>query len=427
MTEINYAKIDSRIANLVRDMEAKPHIRYIRYLLSKRYSPAYIKQELRQAGLSAPHEEALTKYYLAVMDPLVKQLKLTPIYAEYKKKLTIKNSRRAPGAFTRELLNYKLEFSKEVDLQAAFHKFIRYFEIDDMWKKEILKYHGKIDNLPVGEDGNRILRGDWKDLNYEKVLSCPKRHTIDQLLLEHISDIRIVDHLQKQCNIKNISPADIHGYRKIFFNIQVVSTEQTIMALEYERDSLKQFVNDLDDKISGDDMSLSERIFTREKSMERINELDDSIRSFQAMHTDAVADAAYNDSIAIHSMFMDVMKRAHSRFIKLDSDSSRDAVDPLLKIATMMIKTHDKVDSIEKSDSWQKSSDMSSQEWMLQLYKESVEATAIKAIADANERLKDLGDEDGLRSDIDPNEICGIDELGINYVEGEDENDEGEL
>jgi hypothetical protein len=360
------------------------------------------------------------------MDPIIKHLKLTPVYAEYKKKLTIKNSHRAPGSFTRDLLNYKLEFSKEVDLQVPFHQFIRYFEIDDMWKKEILKYHGKPDNLPVGPDGQRILRGDWKDLNYEKVLMCPKRHTIDQLLLEHVSDQRIADYLQKQCGIKNISPADIHGYRRIFFNIQVVTMEQTIQALEYERDSLKQFIDDLDNKICGDEMSLSERIAARKKSEERIEELEDSIRSFQASHSDAVADAANLANQSVHAMFLGVMQRAYNRFIMLDRDSSRDAVDPLLKTATMMTKAYEKIEAIEKSEAWQKSSDLNSQEWMLQLYKESVEDTARKHLEAANERLKQLGDTEGLDSEIDFNNIEGIEELGVNYIEEEQESDENE-
>jgi hypothetical protein len=125
-------------------------------------------------------------------------------------------------------------------------------------------------------------------------------------------------------------------------------------------------------------------------------------------------------------MFLGVMQRAYNRFIMLDRDSSRDAVDPLLKTATMMTKAYEKIEAIEKSEAWQKSSDLNSQEWMLQLYKESVEDTARKHLEAANERLKQLGDTEGLDSEIDFNNIEGIEELGVNYIEEEQESDENE-
>lgn len=422
--QIDYSKIDSRIENLVRNMESKPHIRYIRYLLSKKYSPAYIKQELSKAGFSAPHEEQLTKYYLAVMDPVIKQLKLTKVYAEYKKKLTMKNNKRAPGTFMKDILNYKLVFSEEVDLQPSFHKFIRYFEIDDLWKKEILKYHGKVDNLPVDEKGTRILKGDYRDLNYEKVLLCGKRHLIDKLLLEHVPDVRISDYLQKNAGIRNISPSDIRAYRQVFFNIRMVNTEEIIHTLECERDSLKQFLKDVESNSCADDMSLAERMVAIQKSTERIEELDDSIRELSATYSDAVADVAFMESASIRAMFYDIMKRGHARFVMLDRDLSRDAVDPLLKTATMMTKAFDKISAIEESEAWQKSGDKSSQEMLLGLYKEQIEITAIKELEATNQRLKALGYEEGLDMDVDFNEISGVEELGVNYIEPADDDDE---
>jgi len=419
--QIDYTRVDSRIENLIRGIEGKPHVRYIRYLLSKKYSPAYIKQELRKAGLSAPHEEQLVKYYLAVMDPVIKQLKLTKVYAEFKKKLTMKNSKRAPGAFMNDLLNYRLTFGEELDLQPNFSKFVKYMEIDDIWKKEILRYHGTVDRLPVDDAGARILTFDQKDLNYEKVLMCPKRHLIDKLLLEHIPDTRIVDYLQKSCNIRNISPADVRAYRKIFFNIRVITTEEIIHTLECERDSLKQFLSDFESSSTGDEMSLSERMVTIQTTNERIDELDDSVRELMATHSDAVADVAFMEEATIRAMFVDIMKRGHSRFVRLDRDLSRDAVDPLLKTVTMMTKAYEKVQSIEESEAWQKSGDKNSQEMLLGLYKERIEDSARDYLEKANARLKGQGDEEGLNPDLDFNEIVGIEELGVNYIEADGE------
>jgi len=415
--QVDYASIDPRIESLIRNIEAKPHVLYIRYLLSKKQSPSFIKQELRKASLSAPHEEALTKYYLAVMDPVIKELKLTKVYAEYKKKLTMKNSKRAPGAFTQDLINYKLVFSEEVDLQPAFSKFVKYMEIDPLWTPEILRYHGTVDNLPVDEHGVRILSGDLKNLNYEKVLMCPRRHLIDKMLLEHISDVRISDYLVKTAGIRNISPGDIRGYRQVFFNIRVVTTEEIIHTLESERDAIQQFLSDMENNISANDMTVSDRVNTTQRSQARLDELEDSIRDMQATYSDAVADVAYMDAVSIRGIFNDVLKRGYNRFIHLDKDLTRDAVDPLLKVANMMGKAYEKMATIEASEAWQKSGDKSSQEAIIQLYKESFEQNTKTALVNANDRLAIGGHTQGLNPDLDYNDIDGIDELGVNFIQ----------
>ena len=66
---IDYQKLDPKIRKTVEIIENKPHVRWIRYLLTKRYSPIEIKRELQRLGLSAPHEKPLVVYYLTVIDP----------------------------------------------------------------------------------------------------------------------------------------------------------------------------------------------------------------------------------------------------------------------------------------------------------------------------------------------------------------------
>ena len=63
---INYDMMDPKIRKTVENMEAKPHIKWIRYLLSKRYSPISIRRELQRLGLSTPHEKPIIIYYLAI-------------------------------------------------------------------------------------------------------------------------------------------------------------------------------------------------------------------------------------------------------------------------------------------------------------------------------------------------------------------------
>ena len=92
--EINYEGMSEKVRKTVRIMESKPHIKYIRYLLTKRFSPIQIKRELQRLGLSAPHEEPMIVYYLAVIDPIVKKNGLSDTYSSYKGKLLNKKNPR---------------------------------------------------------------------------------------------------------------------------------------------------------------------------------------------------------------------------------------------------------------------------------------------------------------------------------------------
>jgi hypothetical protein len=151
---INYEKIDPKIRGAVKAIEAKPHVRYIRYLLSKRYSPISIKQELFRLGLSAPHEPNFITYYLTIMDAIIKEHGLSQLYADYKNKLLRKNKR---GDFAKDILNYRLHLAEDLDGQVKFRKFIKDLEIDSLWINDIFKFHGSSGNLPVDELGQRIL------------------------------------------------------------------------------------------------------------------------------------------------------------------------------------------------------------------------------------------------------------------------------
>jgi hypothetical protein len=113
------------------------------------------------------------------------------------------------------------------------------------------------------------------------------------------------------------------------------------------------------------------------------------------------------------------------RFKRLDQDMTRDAVDPLLKTATMITKVYDKILELESSDAWQKSGDKSSQEVLLNLYQEQFGESMRKSVEDANKRLKELGDDTGLDESINFNDIEGVEELSINFNE-DDGNEEGE-
>ena len=128
---IDFETLDPKYRKTIENIESKPHIKYIRYLLSKMYSPIVIKKELQRLGLSAPHEKPLTIYYLAVMDPIIKHFGLSSLYADYKNRLIRGNSKR--GEYSKNILNYRLSLGDDLDGQVKFCKMISFLEIDERW------------------------------------------------------------------------------------------------------------------------------------------------------------------------------------------------------------------------------------------------------------------------------------------------------
>ena len=103
------AEREEEIARAISIIESKPHMLYIRYLLTKKLSFRFINNELYRLGLSATSEKTLADYYMSVIDPVVRKYSLSKLYQDYKKLATnIITKGKADGAEV-ETLNYKLE------------------------------------------------------------------------------------------------------------------------------------------------------------------------------------------------------------------------------------------------------------------------------------------------------------------------------
>lgn len=412
MFEIDYDSIDPRFKNTVKTIESKPHVRYIRYLLTKRYSPTVIKKELYRLGLSAPHEPNLTAYYLCIMDPLTKAFGVSPLYADYKNKLLRSDNSR--GDFSKDILNYRLHIDNDLDTQVKFCKFIKFIEVGDLWLNEIYKYHGTAANLPVDENGERILDSTTTFKVIDKILLHPKRYLIDKMILENVPDARIADYFKTKLNAK-INRYDIACYKRSFFNIKTQSVEERIEALEVEKTSLEQLLQDIDSLEEYSEMDLGERLLIKKQSETRIEELSDNIKTLNAMYSEFAFHSATENQNDFLSMFSDVVVRGYNRFKQLDNYKDRDVVDPLVKTAKMMAFAHDKVESIRSTGDGKNSgvTDTHSQGVLMELYKQRMEDIANEQIKRANQELSDMGAGD-LDPCINPDEIGGIEELGTN-------------
>lgn len=420
MFEINYDLIDPRFKNTVKNIESKPHVPYIRYMLSKRYSPTVIKKELFRLGLSAPHEPNLSAYYLCVIDPLTKAFGVSPLYADYKNKLLRDNNTR--GDFSKDILNYRLHIDNDLDMQVKFNKFIKYLGVGDLWLNEIYKFHGNASNLPVDENGQRILDSSTTFKVVDKILLHPKRYLIDKMILENVPDLRIAEYFKTKLNV-NINRYDIACYKRSFFNVGVQSIEERIQALESEKGSLEQLLSDIDVTEEYADMDLGERLLIKRQSETRIEELNDNIKTMNSMYSEFAFRSAVEEKNDFLGMFSDIVVRGYSRFIQLDGYKDRDVVDPLVKTAKMMAFAHDKVETIRNAEGGKGITDTHSQGVIMELYKQRMDEIANTEIKRANEELAQI-DPEGLDPLISLDEIDGIEELGTNIDLGNNENSE---
>lgn len=414
--KIDFEKLDPKYRQTIEGIEKKPHIKYIRYLLSKRYSPIVIKKELQKLGLSAPHEKPLTLYYLAVMDPLIKHFGLANIYADYKNKLLRAKSKR--GAYTKELLNYRLDLGDDLDGQVKFCKLIKSLDIDEMWCQEIYRFHGSAVNLPVDEKGNRLLTSSTSTRGkgaVEKILLFEKRYLIDKFLLENVPTDRITRYCREQLKF-SVYDQDIQLYKSMFFNIQTQTIEDKINSLVTEKNSLNTLLKDVEDGIGDyEELSMGDRVSLIDQTEKRVSELSDNIKGLNMMYTNAAVNIAEMNEASFEDMFADVVGKAYKRFVSLDADKDRDVVDPLFKTAKMMSFAHDKVEEIRAMSGRSGNNDKHSQEVVLQLYGKREEE-----LIEENKRrvAEQTGDENYGNVKLD--EIEGLDEIALNFNEDEE-------
>ena len=405
---IDYQKLDPKIRKTVEIIENKPHVRWIRYLLTKRYSPIEIKRELQRLGLSAPHEKPLVVYYLTVIDPLVKKHGLGSYYADYKRKLL--NDKNPKGAYSGYLLKYKLEFDGDYDGQVKFCRFLQELEIESCWISELLKMYGSASNIPVDENGERIIKGGLYKRSLDKLLMHPKRYLVDKMILENVSNARIADYVNKNLDGLKLFD-DISYYKSVFFNMRTYDIEEKIRALDVEKNNLTTMLDSLS---NDDDMELGEKTLIMHKTKERIAELEDNIKMLNALYSESTIRSMELEKLNLEEMFLDIVQRGYKRFAKLDGYQDRDVVDPLFKVARMMGYAYEKATEVKVSGSTKdQGKDNHSQGELMKLYRGRVEE-AYKEQQEFEE-LNKVGTQ--LLEDLSDGEILGLEELNVLAVE----------
>lgn len=408
--KINYDNIDPKVRRTVEAIESKPHVKYIRYLLTKRFSPSSIKKELRKMGLSSSHEQHLVAYYLTIIDPVIKHCGLSYLYADYKSKLM---SKVKTNGYTKDVMNYRLHLDGDLDGQVKFSKFIKVLELEDLWIGEIYRYHGSAAAMPTDEQGNRILNSTTSYRNHDKILLSDKRYLIDKLILENVPDNRIAKMCKEQLKL-GVNDYDIASYKRVFFNVKTQSIEDKIKSIEGEKNSLELLLKDLNnDSMEFSDLTMGDKTTLVMRTEQRIKELDDNIKTLNSMYSEFACKVAQYNKDDFEGMFADIAISAYVRYKQLDAYTDRDVVDPLIKVVKMMGYAHDKMTEIKLTGGGNKSGDIHSKAVTMDLYKQRLE--------EVNDEVKkraavELGD-DSFGVDISADDIDGIEELGLSFDE----------
>ena len=412
-----YSKIIENSRNTISVIEAKPHVRMIRYLLTKRFSPSLIRVELNNLSCSCPHEADLKLYYMAVIDPLVQKHGLGTVFSNYKGKLlqmdsstSYKNKR---ASFAGDLLSFAFEFEDKRDLQINFLQFLKDLEIEELWQTELYKFYGTAGNFPTDKDGNKIFNLSFVKKTADKIVTSPKRYIVDKFICEGVPTNKIVEFCNKKMNM-NLDLYDVNSYKKIFFNIQTHDIEEKIRALELESNSLKKQIKDIENDSS---FSMGEKSLHKNTLEIRVSNINQNIKALNSWHSEMMISQTSAERYDYETMFKDMSLTLYQKFKVAATLPPVDSLDFMVKTTRAIATLHDKIQDIEKYNTGQSGflgeNDPYSNQEIIKLATKNTEDSLKEIQENSNKNLIDLGYE-GLEN-VDPDEIAGADELYVSF------------
>ena len=366
MSNEDYAGLDKNVVSAVLSVQNKGHVRYIRYLLSKRVPPTSMKKELGRLSLSAPDRNTLAIYFEHLVLPMIRECGLTEYYTNYYERLATGKAEKD----TTPTLSFDVTFEDNDADRIAFCRFIRNLEIEDMWSREIVRYYGGIHHIPQNEQGERIIKV-VKPRNVENILTSPRKYVIDKLLLENVPATRIEAYLWEKYKIK-ISDVDISAYAKYFFNFERRDIETLIEQLINERNSVE---SDLEILYNNDELTLGDKAATASQYEQKIKFLDETISELNTRYSELSYQQGLDEKVSLELIIEDIIKRGYDRFKMLDRATDRDVVKPITDISKMVFTAIDKKHQMEdhkiKTERTILDRDKSAGEVMLELYQEA--------------------------------------------------------
>lgn len=399
-------------------IEKKPHAMYIKYLLSKRCGPSFIISELHKLGLSAPSNDFLVDYFNLQVDPLIRKNKITKLYADYKAK--INGRKRGVQEYASRIINFKTEIGDaDAVTQANFCKFIKELGVEEAWMWEITRCYKVVENFPKDENGIRILSSNLGKTQLNKVASSKNRYIIEKLLLENIS-IQGISRYTKETLKDPMTSLDISMFKEVFFNTKLNTIEQNIEIVENELKSQMEVLRDI--KAGAKQFATlppGDKAIMERQVSQRINELDDNLRNLKASHSDLSYNTKAVNTGNYRAMFEDVMIRGYKKFCSYDQSNDRDIASSMAKVAKIMSEAHDKIDKIDhETNRAEGLDDLGVRENLASLQQERLDEIEREEKERANAALAEAG-MPALDDNLDLNDIGGVEELGLDFVEDE--------
>lgn len=400
-------------------VESKGHVLYIRYLLTKRFGLRGLEMELKKMGLSAPSIDSLIAYFNEIIWPAAEKFGVASLYADYRNKINHLDKFKTYN-FSRNILRYRVEMDDKLDLQPKLMKFFYYLDIDSMWITELYKYYKTVGNFPLDTDGTKILDTSFLAASnaarsVEKIIQCPKRYLIDQMILQDVSARRIAEYAKRNLNL-NIIEHEVMMYKKVFFNIRSASLAEQIEKMTQEKNWLEQELSSLGSShtVEYQSMEPGDRVAMQRTLQQRLQEVEHTIFTLNARHNEAISLLATDQFMDTKQMLLNMTNIAYSKFVEVSQCTDRDAIKPMLDLTRMVTMASDRLEKEEgqmgKNTAAINGADPYAQRELLKLCNAQISEMKVPN--------GPLGDLDNMGIGMD--DIDGIDELGINF---KDEND----
>lgn len=328
---IRYSQFDEATRELVRFVERRGHVGYIRYLMTRRFSHDALNRELLRLGLSPVPEGHLAAYLEHVVYPEAVRFRLKTFYARHRRGETVPELTLAT-------------FGRDDEARRHYLLFVRHLGIDFFVADEARAFYGSPDLFPLDDAGDLAIT-DAHIPDWEEVLNHEKRHVIDGLLLDGKTPKMVCDYFADVYGDDTLDADGIGFYKMAFFN---VGREDLARTLERLDEDLTQIDNEIKAIRDGTrPMTIAERTMVVAGLRHRRQHLTDQVKRLSGHYSDNAFAHGVLEATNLREMFADITRRTYQRYIMNDHRTDVDVIGPLSALVGMLARTSDQILKID--------------------------------------------------------------------------------
>lgn len=327
---VNYHTIPKEHRDDVRYVNSKGHAPYIRYLMLKRFPIVDLYDELLKLGLQPISQRQANVFFMHAMFPMIKELGLARYYAKY-----LENGKDTP-------LTINDTFLRSGEDRVVFvSQLVTLTHTEPFFYSEVREYYGP-SKIPTREDGSSVFSIRYS--GWEEILSHPKRHVLDNFLLEGRTYKEIKEHFASTFNIRFDVEA-IAAYSEGFMNAQVYDLTRVIEDLDGQ---LVEINESIKHTMNNHKMSYGEKIgiVTRLKETEEI--IKSKVNRMRSLHNTGAFSSAVLEYANIRDILADILQRSHRRFVMMDSRTDDEVIPSLTRLASTVDRMTTRIIDIDE-------------------------------------------------------------------------------